>query len=196
MKFAKAKNTVAFVPCYTSIDRAKTRLQIDVGYGDAITPDAQIVTFPALLDLPAPRIRAYPRETVVAEKLEAMTSIGLANSRMKDFYDIVIVARLFSFYGELLTRAIAATFERRKTTIPTSAPIALTQAFANDDAKQTQWKAFLSKSGAEERMTLAEAVAACGTFLAEPLLAASRSSVFDAVWPPDGPWQPSKPLQH
>jgi predicted nucleotidyltransferase component of viral defense system len=78
---------------------AKVRLQIDVGFGDAITPDAVVVSLPALLDFPAPRLRAYPRETVVAEKTEAMVKLGLANSRMKDFYDLVILSRMFEFLG-------------------------------------------------------------------------------------------------
>jgi len=87
--------------------------------------EATVVDFPALLELPAPRLRAYPRETVVAEKLEAIVQLGMANSRMKDFYDVAVLGRDFDFDGELLTRAIRATFERRKTPLPVSLPVAL-----------------------------------------------------------------------
>jgi predicted nucleotidyltransferase component of viral defense system len=94
---------------------ARVRLQIDIGFGDAITPAAVEVEFPTLLDFPPPRLRAYPPATVVAEKLEAMVQLGIANSRMKDFYDIVVLSRMFEFDGQLLVQAIRATFERRKT---------------------------------------------------------------------------------
>jgi hypothetical protein len=94
------------------------RLQIDVGFGDAITPAAQVIEFPALLEFPAPKLRAYPPETVIAEKLDAMVQLGMANSRMKDFFDIVFLSRTFDFDGDLLARAIRATFERRRTALP------------------------------------------------------------------------------
>ena len=107
------------------LGNAKIQLQIDIGYGDVITPVAQIVNYPALLHFPEPRIRAYPPETVVAEKLQAMVALGMQNSRMKDFYDLWLMARDLSFTGEPLVKAIQATFERRKTPIPDDIPIAL-----------------------------------------------------------------------
>jgi predicted nucleotidyltransferase component of viral defense system len=173
---------------YARIDGAKVRLQIDVGFGDAVTPEAQLVEFPTLLDSPVPKIRAYPRETVIAEKLEAMTSLGLANSRMKDFYDIVVLSRMFPFEGELLTRAITATFNRRKTALPPMLPVALSPIFANDASKQTQWKAFLGKSGANEKLTLAQTFTGCAESLSEPLLAASSTTPFHETWPANAPW--------
>src|SRR3546814_8499678 len=94
-----------------------------------------------MLDLPAPRLRAYARETVIAEKFQAMVALGRANSRMKDFYDIWILKRSFSFDDDRLARAIAATFARRGTAIPTEPPDALTPAFAADEQKQRQWRA-------------------------------------------------------
>ena len=119
------------------ITNAQVRLQVNVGFGDVITPEAAVVAFPPLLDFPAPRLRAYPRETVVAEKIEAMVHLGMANSRMKDFYDVALLARRFDFDGELLTRAIRATFERRKTPLPSTTPVALTTAFTEDATKKT-----------------------------------------------------------
>lgn len=97
---------------------AVLNVQVDIGLGDAITPAPVVADFPSLLDLPTPRLRIYPRETVVAEKLEAMVQLGIANSRMKDFFYLRFLARSFEFDGGLLTAAIAATFKHRKTSIP------------------------------------------------------------------------------
>ena len=126
------------------IGGAKVRVVVDVGFGDAVEPGLNEIELPVLLDLPAPRLRAYPKETVIAEKFQAMVDLGRANSRMKDFYDIWFLARTFAFEDDRLARAIAATFARRKTDIPTEAPDALSDAFAQDDAKRKQWEAFAS----------------------------------------------------
>jgi Nucleotidyl transferase AbiEii toxin, Type IV TA system len=105
---------------------ANLRLQIDVGFGDAITPAPVITEFPSILGQSRPRVRVYPRETVVAEKFEAMVQLGMANSRMKDFYDLWFLSRNFEFEGSTLSAAVRATFERRRTMIPEHSPIALT----------------------------------------------------------------------
>jgi predicted nucleotidyltransferase component of viral defense system len=132
-----------------AIAGARVRIVVDVGFGDAIEPDATELLLPVLLDLPAPRLRAYPRETVTAEKFQAMVALGRANSRMKDFYDIWLLSRTYDFEGDALARAIAATFARRKTPIPAEPPYALTRAFADDRAKQQQWASFAEAIGAE-----------------------------------------------
>jgi predicted nucleotidyltransferase component of viral defense system len=171
------------------VTAAQVRLQVDVGFGDAITPEATVVDFPALLDFPAPRLRAYPRETVVAEKLDAMVQLGMANSRMKDFYDVAVLARDFDFEGDLLVRAIRATFERRKTPLPTTLPVGLTTTFAEDPVKKTQWSGFVRKAGILDARSLAETVAAVAAFSERPLMAASRG-VFDGTrWHAGGPWE-------
>ena len=171
------------------IGSAKIRLQIDVGFGDAITPDPTEVDFPTLLDFPAPRLRAYPRETVAAEKLDAMVQLGLANSRMKDFYDLYVLSQSFDFDGVTLVKAIRATFARRETALPSSRPIALTNEFVEDRTKRTQWSAFVRKSGATELGGLAEVVDSVRVFVEEPLLAAATSSSFDRRWDAPGPWR-------
>lgn len=171
------------------IAAAKVRLQVDIGFGDAITPDAAVVEFPPLLDFPAPRLRAYPRETVVAEKLEAMVQLGLANSRMKDFYDLVVLSRMFEFDGDLLVRAIRATFERRRTPLPAGLPAALTPEFTEDAMKRTQWSAFVRKSGGEELGSLGEVIAAIARFVERPLAVAASASPFSERWLPAGPWK-------
>lgn len=126
-----------------SVGGARINLTIDIGFGDALEPGAEVVDYPVMLDLPKPRLRAYARETVIAEKFQAMVALGRANSRMKDFYDIWILSRSFAFDDDRLARAIAATFARRGTVIPAEPPDALTPAFAADEQKQQQWRAFV-----------------------------------------------------
>ena len=126
-----------------AVGGARISLTIDIGFGDALEPGAEVVDYPVMLDLPAPRLRAYARETVIAEKFQAMVALGRANSRMKDFYDIWILSRSFTFDDDRLARAIEATFARRKTMIPTELPDALTPAFAADEQKHRQWRAFI-----------------------------------------------------
>jgi predicted nucleotidyltransferase component of viral defense system len=122
---------------------ARITVIIDIGFGDAIEPGIEEINLPVLLDLPEPRLRVYARETVIAEKFQAMVMLGLANSRMKDFYDVWILSRSYDFDEDRLSRAIAATFERRGTAIPFDEPEALTQIFATDAGKQRQWAAFV-----------------------------------------------------
>lgn len=121
---------------------ARVNVVIDVGFGDAIEPGIEETEVPVLLDLPAPRLRAYARETVIAEKFQAMVMLGRANSRMKDYYDIWALSRTHEFADGRLARAIAATFARRQTEIPVEPPDALTIAFAEDPMKLRQWAAF------------------------------------------------------
>ena len=170
------------------VTNAQVRLQVDVGFGDAITPEAMVVELPPLLDFPAPRLRAYPRETVVAEKLESMVKLGMANSRMKDFYDVAVLARSFTFDGDLLSRAIRTTFERRKTPLPTTTPVALTAAFAEDPAKNTQWAGFIRKAGITGGKTLAETIAAVRAFVEAPLLAAAGAGPVPKSWQGGKAW--------
>jgi hypothetical protein len=126
-----------------SISGARIAVTVDVGFGDALEPGAEVIDYPSMLDRPTPRLRAYARETVIAEKFQAMVALGRANSRMKDFYDIWLLSQTFSFADDRLARAIAATFARRGTEVPTNLPDALTPAFAGDEQKQRQWNAFL-----------------------------------------------------
>jgi hypothetical protein len=109
---------------------ARLTIQVDIGIGDAVTPVPQLMDYPSLLDLPQPRLRAYPRETVVAEKLHAMVLLGLRNSRMKDYFDVRALLREGAMDERSLGRAIAATFERRRTALPGGVPTGLTPAFS------------------------------------------------------------------
>lgn len=170
------------------VTTAVVRLQIDIGFGDVVTPHAMVVELPSLLGFPAPRLRAYPRETVVAEKIEAIVQLGLANSRMKDFYDLAALSRMFEFEGESLVRAIRATFRRRGTALPIAPPVAFTTVFTEDATKNTQWTAFMRKSEAAGFPRLADAVASIVAFLEEPLRAAAAGGEFRRTWAAGGPW--------
>ena len=172
----------------SGVATARVRLQVDVGFGDAITPEAVEEQLPTLLDFPPPRLRVYPRETVVAEKLEAMVTLGLLNSRMKDFYDLAVLSRTFAFDGALLQRAIRATFERRGTPLPAAPPVAFTEEFSRDPAKATQWMAFCRKTGATSAGELPAVVAEIQCFLSAPLRTASRGEEFALRWSDGGPW--------
>ncbi len=169
---------------------ARLPLQIDVGFGDAIIPAPSKAAFPVLLDFPAPTLAVYPKETVVAEKFQAMVELGITNSRMKDFYDLWYLAGHFAFEGSTLLRAIKATFERRDTPLPSRLPLALTDAFADDPTKQAQWNAFLRRGGlTTEAVTLRDVIAVLKAFLWPPTSAAAAGRSFEARWQPPGPWR-------
>jgi hypothetical protein len=134
------------------LGKADSAVQLDVGYGDAVTPAARVVELPRLLhDQPPARLRGYPRESVVAEKLEAMVKLGMINSRMKDYFDLHALRREGAIDASDLARAISATFRRRGTAIPAGFPIGLTAEFAEDEQKQAQWNGFLKKNRLESR---------------------------------------------
>jgi predicted nucleotidyltransferase component of viral defense system len=130
---------------YATVDGARVRVVIDIGYGDTTEPGLIDIELPVLLDQPAPNLKAYSYETVIAEKFQAMVALGLANTRLKDFYDIWILAQTYDFNDDRLAQAIAATFARRKTDIPAERPDGLTSAFASDTTKQRQWTAFVGE---------------------------------------------------
>src|SRR5437764_457772 len=173
------------------LERAKINMQVDIGFGDVIVPPPTEIQYPALLNFPSPCLRAYPRETVVAEKLEALVKLGMANTRMKDFYDLWRLSQNFDFDGTLLTEAIKSTFERRGTEVPASTPLALTDEFSRDSQKARQWQAFLKKSGLEQDHATLQAVAAdlVKFLLVAPLQAVRTSDRFTLIWPKAGPWR-------
>jgi hypothetical protein len=166
---------------------ARLPMHIDIGYGDAITPGAINIEYPSLLEQPPARLRAYPPETVVAEKFQAMVALGMFNTRLKDFYDLWAIAGAFDFDGAILARAINTTFGRRRTPLPQETPVALTNAFA--EAKGAQWVAFLRRT---ELAAAPEPFPAIQARIAElvmpPTLALSRGQTFNARWSPTRPW--------
>ena len=128
---------------------ARIALNVDVGFGDATEPPAEWLDYPVLLDMPAPRLRGYAKETVVAEKFQAMVDLGMANSRMKDYYDLWIISQNFEIDRSRLADAISATFARRGTAVPDQVPEGLSPTFANDPAKGQQWESFKRNLGSD-----------------------------------------------
>ncbi len=172
---------------------ARLRVQVDVGLGDAISPPPQWLNYPGLLNLPEPRLRAYRPETVIAEKFHAMVLLGTNNSRMRDFFDVYVLAQFQTFNGDLLAGALRATFERRRTAIPGGLPTALRSEFAAMRDKQAQWRAFLTKSGLTSAPSgLAEVIKRLAQFM-EPVIKAARTGTpYPKSWPPGGPWEAAK----
>lgn len=170
------------------LGKTRVAMQIDVGFGDVVTPGAQNITYPALLDFPAPTLSGYPRETAIAEKFQAMVYLRTLNSRMKDFYDVWLLARGFAFDGALLARAMAATFANRETAIDV-APIAFTPEFIEQASTIAQWTAFRKRLPTTEcPETLAEVVSFLAEFLLPIARACAAGESFAQRWPPGGPW--------
>ncbi len=171
------------------LGNARINIQVDVGFGDVVHPAPRVTAYPTILDLPAPRLRAYSRETSVAEKFEAMVKLGLLNSRMKDFFDIWLLCQQYEFDGKTLATAIARTFAHRETMISPN-PEAFTPAFSNLPAKQAQWRAFIRRTRLQRPPAdFAEVVQTISGFL-QPLakaLAAGKS--FGGKWTAAGPWR-------
>lgn len=151
------------------LERARCPIQLDIGFGDVVTPAPREESLPTLLDdQPAPRLLVYPRESVIAEKLEALVKLGIANSRMKDFFDLLALVREGGMNRGELAAAIAATFARRKTALPEGVPLGLSETFAQDVAKRKHWESFLRRNGLSAP-SLEEAIAEIRAFLEEPL---------------------------
>ena len=170
------------------LDTARIYMQIDVGFGDVVLPSAKQIDYPTILEMSAPRLRGYSMESTTAEKLQAMTKLGVLNSRMKDFYDIWLLSRQFDFDGATLAAAIRETFANRHTDIPLE-PAAFSNAFARDEIKQVQWAAFLSRSrlpdAPKEFTTVVDALR---KFLGPVTESLSRGKPFAKTWKALGPW--------
>lgn len=176
---------------------ARLPIQIDIGFGDAVAPQATEVTYPSLLDFPPAIVKAYPSETFVAEKLEALVTLGVRNTRMKDFFDLWVIAKTFAFDGATLSAAVATTFSRRKTALSGETPFALTEGFLLDASKQAQWNAFLKRTAiAVTPAPFPELVGFIATFVT-PLLSPDAATTMSLQqWPQGGPWTtPTSPAK-
>lgn len=168
---------------------ARIPMQVDVGFGDAVYPSPLVEVLPTLLPMDAPRLRAYPRETVIAEKLQAIVLLGEANTRLKDYYDLWFLATHYSFSGEVLATAICSTFERRRTALPTGTPSGLTPSFCELPGKKTQWQAFLRRAGlADLDLELAALIETLAGFSMPVLVALQDEQPFTLVWTPAVGW--------
>jgi hypothetical protein len=168
---------------------ARIPVQIDVGFGDAVTPAATALDFPTLLDgMASANVLAYPMETVVAEKVEAMVDLGISNSRMKDFSDVAVAAKRMPFDGATLVSALRATFHRRGTAFPDGEIVAMTDSFVQDATAQANWKSFANRNQVEFE-SLGQLVSELRGFLREPLQRARSGGDFTARWNPGGRWK-------
>lgn len=166
-------------------------LQVDVGTGDAVVPPAELRDYPGLLDLPRARLKVYRPETAIAEKTEAMVRLGLANSRMKDFFDSYGLAATQAFDGDTLRRAVAATFARRNTAVPPTRPLALTTEFAINAQKQAQWASFVRRTRRPALRDLSPVIEQLDAFLWPVLRAASRDAPWPYHWSNGAGWETS-----
>ncbi len=170
------------------LDNARLPMQLDIAFGDVVHPRAEEHDYPTLLDLPAPRLRMYPRESVVAEKFEAMVHLGTLNSRMKDFFDLWLLASQFDFRGSDLALAVEKTFAHRGTPLDPE-PVALTAAFTSAESTQRQWVAFAKRSqlGGEPR-ALDDLREPLRQFLLPVVSGLIGGRAFDLQWKQAGPW--------
>ncbi|MFN8427714.1 MAG: nucleotidyl transferase AbiEii/AbiGii toxin family protein [Anaerolineales bacterium] len=155
-------------------------IQIDIGFADVITPEPERVEYPTILDFPAPHLFGYPPETVVAEKFQAMTVLGMANSRMKDFYDIWTLANHFKFDGAMLQRAIERTFQNRNTELPDESSVIFSNEFVNQKAEQ--WISFGRKIRGKESIEMAQVVQLLREFLIPVIRASKQAILFKKTW--------------
>ena len=170
------------------LDTAQIAMQLDIGFGDKVVLSPELTDYPTILDLPAPKLYGYSRESTIAEKFEAMVKLGILNSRMKDFFDIWLMLRQFDFEGQKLTEAIEKTFSARGTNIDMK-PIAFTNSFAEESTKVAQWRGFIRKN----RLTnvsqdLGEVVTTIAAFLGPIAKSLAAKQPFKANWKAPGPW--------
>jgi predicted nucleotidyltransferase component of viral defense system len=169
---------------------ARIPMQIDIGFGDAVYPEPKLASFPVLLPMEAPLIRAYPREASIAEKFQAMILLDIRNSRMKDFYDIWFIANTWTFDMASLRKAILASFERRGSATPAGVPFALTDDFLNDPQKKQQWSAFLNRlNPGEKAPSLEEVGTVLRAFLLPCISDYSPTNPDTLSWTPNQGWK-------
>ena len=173
------------------------RLQVDVGYGDTIVPTAQCVEFPSLLTKSGPVLRAYTPETVVAEKFHAIALLGMANSRMKDYFDIWMLSRNFSFDGWMLLRALENTFAKRGMRFPDSEPIGLTEEFSRNESKRMQWRGFVKRRKRQESIPDLQEIVAINKAFLMPVVCSKRPlAAHSMTWTASGGWMVNEGVNH
>jgi hypothetical protein len=172
-----------------ALGTARIPVQVDVGFGDSANPPPEWVELPTLLDYPAPKLRGYRREVAIAEQLHAMVDLGMADSRMKDYFDIWFLAENFEIDGGDPATAIAETFEHRRTSIPEHVPTGLTSEFAEAPDKLAQWQAFTRRTRLSVAApTLERAIDVISSFAGPVFQGLTDSGSFLGNWPPGGPW--------
>ena len=172
------------------LGKSRIPMQIDFGFGDITYPLPKMISYPVILDFPAPRLKGYAPETVVSEKFEAMVQLGALNSRMKDFYDIWLLMRRFDFQGEVLAEALKRTFGQRRIDLPQGSKSLVDEIYDERSDRQTLWKAFLTKGGIKHAPDkLAVIAKEIDRFLVEPIGALNKKTKFNKKWKAPGPWK-------
>ena len=172
-----------------NLGKSRVRLQIDVGFGDVVFPSELNVKYPVILDFPAPTLKGYSPESMIAEKFQAMIKLGELNSRMKDFYDIWLLSKRFDFNGHVLAEAISKTFKIRKTVIP-GQPSIFKKSFSEDQTREKQWRAFLRKTVlTSARHSFYEVMTEIKSFLVPVSSAIVSQKSFQKKWKAPGPWK-------
>ena len=170
------------------LGKAQVSIQIDLGFGDIVSPAPIMLEYPTILQMPAPNIRGYTPDSVVAEKLQALVYLGKINSRMKDFYDLWVLAKQFEFDGQRLQDAISATFRTRSTGLPKETPTGLGDSFAIEN--QAQWQAFIQRTNLESVPgSFSDISQVLNSFLIPPMHATAHGYKFKGKWEPGGPWK-------
>jgi hypothetical protein len=175
----------ARITLIAQIYSAKQTIQVDIGFGDVIIPRREKLAYPSQLDMPAPQLWVYPKYTVIAEKFETMISLGIINSRLKDFYDVWLMARLFDFEGEILKQAIKSTFERRNRPLPANTPSAFTPEFYADKDRVIQWGSFIKRdiiNQTGEIVTFTEVIQSIQSFIMPVIESSKQDQSFNAIW--------------
>jgi predicted nucleotidyltransferase component of viral defense system len=172
-----------------NLGKSRIVLQLDVGFGDVVFPSELDVKYPTILDFPAPTLKGYSQESMIAEKFQAMIKLGELNSRMKDFYDIWLLSKQFDFNGHILAEAITKTFKIRRTEIPAQ-PSVFKKSFSEDQARDTQWRAFLRKTvSASTSHSFYEVMIDIKSFLVPVSSAIVSQESFKKTWKAPGPWK-------
>ena len=171
------------------LGKARVSIQIDIGFGDVVVPNPSTISYPAILDFPAPTVKGYTKESTIAEKFQAMVKLGVLNSRMKDFYDIWVMSRTFDFKGKILAEAVVKTFENRNTLVTLDAAL-FDPSFGKDGGKNVQWKGFIRKTKLINAPESFEEVMAAVKLFLEPLASSIvEQSAFNSIWNAPGPWR-------
>lgn len=176
------------VVVHGDLDGGSFKLQLDIGIDDAVVPDPEWVEYPTLLDFDAPRVLAYQPVTALIEKFETIVSRGLANSRLRDYYDLWLLPTLRTYEGAEALAALEATFRRRGTAIPAEIPPGLTNAFSDDPATQAGWRSFLASRRVEAPLDLSDVCEAIAIFIMPVAAAAAAGSSFSSTWNPTSGW--------
>lgn len=172
-----------------TLGSARLHVQVDIGYGDGFAVEPVMLTIPSLVGMPAPEVRAYRMETSIAEKFEAAVTLGLLNTRMKDYFDLWHLAKSFAFDGQAVSDSIRSTFGRRGKALPQDVPAGFTESFWGDSSRQAMWNSFCRKSVRSTPFpTLEEVVTFVAGFIVPPALAAGKTDSFSQCWEVGGPW--------